>query len=394
MSPVPAEIVPAATAVLAGPSGASSAAGMGGAEVAALRTDASLIEQFLRERCQSPHTEVAYRSSLRRLGWFCRHIGLASIRELQREQWAVYRQYLRAPPPEHIMAVSVAYGHPSWAPFRGGLSDLSAKQSEIIGKAFLAWMADPAIGALMHSPVSSIRTRTARRSATTAAVERYVPVDDWLYIEQALDQWPRKTLQQRRGQVRARWVMCLAVRTGLRASEIAAARASDVRASVRHPGKYNLHLVRKGGVQATLPLLPEVWSAYKEFLSQYELSLAHAQAAGDLPLVLPLRGEDLKPPVKNVSRTHVWQIVKEVMRAAADLAMQSGNEAAQQRLRQASTHWLRHTFASNLLDQGADLRSVRDLLDHASITTTNQYLHRPEDRLREDLERLADSQQT
>lgn len=394
---MPSEVVPAATVGLTAPSADTAAAGRPGAEVAALRTDASLIEQFLRERCQSPHTEVAYRSSLRRLGWFCRHIGLASIRELQREHWAVYRQYLRAPPPKHIMAVSVAYGHPSWAPFRGGLSDRSAKQSEIIGKAFLAWMADPAIGALTHSPVSSIRTRTARRSATTAAVERYVPVDDWLYIEQALDQWPRKTLQQRRGQARARWVMCLAVRTGLRASEIAAARASDVRASVRHPGKYNLHLVRKGGVQATLPLLPEVWTTYKDFLSQYELPLAHAQAADGLPglpLVLPLRGEDLKPPVKNVGRAHVWQIVKEVMRAAADVAMQSGDEPAQQRLRQASTHWLRHTFASNLLDKGADLRSVRDLLDHASITTTNQYLHRPEDRLREDLERLADSRQT
>jgi site-specific recombinase XerD len=361
---------------------------------ASVRTDADLIEQFVRERCRSPHTELAYRSSLRRLGWFCRHVGLGSIRELGRAQWADYRDYLRNPPAEHIMAVSVGYAHPSWAPFRGGLSERSAKQSEIIGKAFFAWMADPAIGAVPHSPVSSVRTHAPRRSATEAGVQRYLAVEDWPHIEEALRQWPVKTLQQRRGQARARWVLSLAVLTGLRASEIAQARASDLKPSVRHPGKYNLHLVRKGGVQSTLPVLPEVWSAYKEFLSQYELSLAHAQAASDLPLVLPLRGEDLKPPVKNVSRAHVWQIVKEVMRAAADLAMQSGNEAAQQRLRQASTHWLRHTFASNLLDQGADLRSVRDLLDHASITTTNQYLHRPEDRLREDLERLAVSPQT
>lgn len=353
---------------------------------ASVRTDADLIEQFVRERCRSPHTELAYRSSLRRLGWFCRHVGLGSIRELGRAQWADYRDYLRNPPAEHIMAVSVGYAHPSWAPFRGGLSERSAKQAEIIGKAFFAWMADPAIGAVPHSPVSSVRTHAPRRSATEAGVQRYLAVEDWPHIEEALRQWPVKTLQQRRGQARARWVLSLAVLTGLRASEIAQARASDLKPSVRHPGKYNLHLVRKGGVQSTLPVLPQVLSAYQAHLALYGLSV---QDQAGSPLVLPVRDEDLKPPIANLTRAHVWRIVKEAMRSAADVALQAGDESAQQRLREASTHWLRHTFASRLLDEGADLRSVRDLLDHASITTTNQYLHRPEDRLREDLEKLT-----
>ena len=377
-----------------GPPGAAGVPGRPGAQghslqaargLASVRTDSELIEQFLRERCRSPHTEVAYRSSLRRLGWFARHVGLGSIRELARTQWSTYLDYLRNPPPEHIMAVSVGFDHPSWAPFRGRLSERSAKQSEVIAKAFFGWMADPAIGALAYSPVASLRTRSPRRSATAAGIERYLPADDWPHIEQALQAWPQNTRQQRRSQARARWVMTLAVLTGLRASEIAQARATDVRPSPRHPGKFNLHLVRKGEVQACLPLLPRVMEAYKAHLSTYEMS----GVAADLPLVLPLRDKDLTPPVANVTRSHVWSIVKEVMRSAADLAMQAGQEAAQQRLRHASTHWLRHTFASNLLDQGADLRSVRDLLDHASISTTNQYLHRPEDQLRQDLERLS-----
>lgn len=359
----------------------------GGVGAAAQRTDADLIEQFLRERCsRSAHTEASYRSSLRRLGWFCRYAGLASIRELRREQWSAYRDYLRAPPPEHIMSVSVGYEHPAWAPFRGGLSERSAKQAEVIGKAFLGWLADPAIAALQHSPVSSIRTHAARRSATAAGVERYLPSEDWPHIEEALRQWPQATLQQRRSKARAQWVVSLAVRTGLRASEIAQARAGDVRPSTRHPGKYNLHLVRKGAVESTLPLLPEVWNAYREHLSLYEIPI---QGLANAPLVLPLRNEDLKPPIANVTRAHIWRVVKEVMRSAADVALQAGDEPANQRLRQASTHWLRHTFASNLLDKGADLRSVRDLMDHANLTTTNQYLHRPEDRLRDDLEKLS-----
>jgi site-specific recombinase XerD len=76
------------------------------------------------------------------------------------------------------------------------------------------------------------------------------------------------------------------------------------------------------------------------------------------------------------------------MISAADCALVCDDKMAETRLREASTHWLRHTFANDLLDNGADLRSVRDLMDHASISTTNQYLHRPEDRLREDLEKL------
>ena len=82
----------------------ANAPGVPGATQPSLRTDADLIEQFLRERCaRSAHTEAAYRASLRRLGWFCRHIGLDSIRALQRDQWHAYKAYLRHPPAEHVM---------------------------------------------------------------------------------------------------------------------------------------------------------------------------------------------------------------------------------------------------------------------------------------------------
>ncbi|WP_237071241.1 tyrosine-type recombinase/integrase [Mycetohabitans sp. B2] len=48
-------------------------------------------------------------------------------------------------------------------------------------------------------------------------------------------------------------------------------------------------------------------------------------------------------------------------------------------LDRASAHWLRRTAGSNQADGGLDLRTMRDNLDHVSLTTTSRYLHQEED---------------
>lgn len=116
----------------------------------------------------------------------------------------------------------------------------------------------------------------------------------------------------------------------------------------------------KGGKQRIVP----VGSKAREALSAYLVRVRPALLAGAQPAVfLNARGGRL-------SRQSAWTI----LRAAADRA---GITV------EVSPHTLRHSFATHLLDGGADVRVVQELLGHASVTTTQVYTKVTIEHLRE-----------
>ena len=123
-----------------------------------------------------------------------------------------------------------------------------------------------------------------------------------------------------------------------------------------------VRLFGKGGKERVVPLGSYAAQALSAYLVRARPALA-AKGKGTPAIFLNQRGGRL-------SRQSAWS----VLRAAAERAGLSGH---------ISPHTLRHSFATHLLDGGADVRVVQELLGHASVTTTQIYTLVTVQRLRE-----------
>ncbi len=146
--------------------------------------------------------------------------------------------------------------------------------------------------------------------------------------------------------------------TGLRVSELVKLPVSSARGDAR------VLLVKgKGGRERMVPLSPPAKAAMTEYLKVRPRFLEQAGTRGTAYL-FPSRGK-----AGHLSRVRFFQLLDE-------LAVEAGIDP-----RRVSPHVLRHAFASHLLNKGADLRSVQQMLGHADISTTQIYTHVLEERL-------------
>jgi integrase/recombinase XerD len=148
--------------------------------------------------------------------------------------------------------------------------------------------------------------------------------------------------------VRDRAMLELLYATGMRASECLGLRLEDLNLSAGY-----VVCTGKGRKQRLVPVGGEALQWVRAYLRDVRPALARKRDAGRL--FLNARGQRL-------SRQSLWAIVR---RAAASAGLR----------RRVSPHVLRHSFATHLLEGGADLRSVQVMLGHADIATTQIYTH-------------------
>jgi integrase/recombinase XerC len=143
--------------------------------------------------------------------------------------------------------------------------------------------------------------------------------------------------------------------TGMRLAELVALDDTDL-----HAARGVVQVLGKGGRERVMPLGRQAAAAIDAYRARREGPASGALFRGR-------RGERL-------SRRTVQRIVGRALAAAARGA-------------QVSPHVLRHSFATHLLDHGAPLRAVQELLGHASIASTQVYTHVSLERLRDSYDR-------
>jgi integrase/recombinase XerD len=146
---------------------------------------------------------------------------------------------------------------------------------------------------------------------------------------------------------------------GLRVSELCSLRRSWL-----HFSEGYIRVVGKGDKERLVPIGPEAMRQMDRYISDERVHLPVRPKAEDI-VFLNQRGGAL-------SRVSVFNLVKQ-------LAVRAGIHKT------ISPHTFRHSFATHLVEGGADLRAVQEMLGHASITTTEIYTHLDREYLRSNI---------
>jgi integrase/recombinase XerD len=224
---------------------------------------------------------------------------------------------------------------------RLGLAAASIKLVVVAIKIFFRWL--------------QVRGRIPRDPAEVLPLprtEKYLPETlNELQIERLLE---GVDADQPRGR-RDRAMLELLYASGLRVSELVNARLENLDLEARI-----IRVTGKGNKMRLVPIGAKACAAIREYLEKERPQNVRKKTGSEV--FLSSRGTRL-------STVRIWQIVKEI-------AARSGIDT------NVYPHLLRHSFATHLLSNGADLRIIQELLGHADISTTQIYTHVDQQRLK------------
>ena len=290
------------------------------------------LDHLTVERGLAENTVASYRRDLRRYVEFLEAAGVRGMAEVSGSDVAGFLTALRSGDEEHPP-----------------LSATSAARAVVAVRGLHRF-------ALLDGLVTDDVAHEVRPPAPARRLPKAIGVDQ---VEALLE--AAGAVEGPRG-LRDRALLELLYGTGARISEAVGLAVDDVdrvHATARLAGK--------GGKERIVPVGSYALRAVEEYLVRARPALAAAGRVGVRAgaLFLNSRGGSL-------SRQSAWAI----LRAAAE-------RAGLDELADLSPHTLRHSFATHLLDGGADVRVVQELLGHASVTTTQVYTLVTVDRLRE-----------
>ena len=204
------------------------------------------------------------------------------------------------------------------------------------------------IGTLDHDPTLGVRAPRAGRP-----LPRFVDEAGAVRLLDMLDPMSPHRFRDRA-------ILELFYGTGMRLAELVGLDRDDV-----DDAAGRIRVIGKGDKERVLPFSGMARRALRRYLTS--TAIPTPDAMGRVPLFLGRTG-------RRVSRRSVQRLVADAIRRAAASS-------------KASPHVLRHSFATHMLNAGADLRAVQELLGHSRLSTTQVYTHVSMERARRAYER-------
>jgi integrase/recombinase XerD len=271
------------------------------------------------QRQTSENTEAAYRRDLRKLKDFLQGLGISDFSQVKTAHLQAYMQELEA---QGRKAATI--------------SRLLASE-----KAFFTW-----------EMTQGIRDDNPAKALKAPKIEKKPP--EILSLAE-IDRLLAQPSSHAPKEVRDKAMMELLYATGIRVSELISLELTDVNLQMEYVTCHDEHKER------TIPFGDTARHALEEYLLT-----SRPKLAGDSGCTLLFTNCSGEP----MSRQGFWKIVKHYGR-------QAGLPG------EITPHTLRHSFAAHLLGNGADLKSVQELLGHSDISTTQIYMQLSDRHIRE-----------
>jgi len=271
------------------------------------------IDYLSLEKNYSPHTVKAYAADLDDFGLFCQQTYDCST--LEEVNYAMVRSWIVALVDQ-------------------GISNRSVNRKIASLKSYYKFQMK--IGGVMENPLARHKAlKTSRKLQVPFSEKEVAQVIDLLHQEEGFEG------------VRNRLIVELFYTTGIRRSELINLKLSGVALSDK-----KLKVLGKRNKERLIPLLPATVETIQHYLVERSglPEITNAEF-----LLLSKRGAKLY-------ETLVYRIINSYFSKASEKVKKS-------------PHILRHSFATHLLNQGADLNAVKELLGHASLASTQVYTH-------------------
>jgi site-specific recombinase XerD len=323
------------------------------------------------------HTQRAYRREAERfLLWAVLHQG-RPLSSMTADDCDAYLRFLADPKPRGRWCGPRACPRDSinWRPFEGPLSVPARRQAGTILKNLARYLVQQRYWRL--NPWDGVEI--PKQHAVRLNVHRSLTTEQWQFVQQQLEQLPKTSAH-----LRLKFAVRLLHATGLRSAEVVAATVDDLVVAqgwvLRVPGP------RQRARELALPvaLIKELG----QYLDERGLSSdpvhrrnqgAHLLGkASDIGLRAPgFASKTEIDPKEGIGVSMLYLQLKAFFRDCADVLRHLDDLPAARSLEQASTHWLRHSHAHEVLARGESVHRVQKELGHASSATTMAYLQPP-----------------